>query len=186
MGCDAPYRSLTKLKLPKREKLCDCVTGSSTEVRSLKTRKESFALFHVVASATILLVILITQAKAADLAVTDAWIRALPSSVPSGGYFTLHNNSATSIALVGASSPGCGMLMLHKSDNMGGMSSMEDVREVDVPVGGTVKFSPGGYHLMCMDAKPQIYLGASVPVTLSFKGGRNLVISFKVRNAAGH
>jgi hypothetical protein len=122
-------------------------------------------------------------AQADGLTVSDAWIRALPSSVPSGGYFTLHNGTAKPVTLTTAQSPACGMLMLHKSDSMSGMSSMDDVSEVIVPAGGTVKFAPGGYHLMCMEAtvKP----GQRVPVTLNFRGGAKVTAVFAVRNAAG-
>jgi len=77
------------------------------------------------------------------------------------------------------------MLMLHKSDDKGGMSSMSDVAEVPVPAGGSVSFTPGSYHLMCMDTKPSLKPGASVPVTLHFKSGEKLTVSFAVRNAAG-
>ncbi len=75
------------------------------------------------------------------------------------------------------------MLMLHKSDETGGMSLMQDVMEVAVPAGATVKFAPGGYHLMCM--KSHVRPDAKVPVTLSFKDGSSLTAQFSVRNAAG-
>ena len=65
------------------------------------------------------------------------------------------------------------------------MSSMQHVAEVDVPAGGTIKFAPGGYHLMCMDAKPVITPGGAVQVTLTFNDGSNLTVKFAVRNAAG-
>jgi periplasmic copper chaperone A len=122
-------------------------------------------------------------AQAGGVTVTDAWIRALPPSVPSGGYFTLHNGTVKPVTLTTAQSPACGMLMLHKSDSAAGMTSMDDVTELVVPAGGTVKFAPGGYHLMCMEAtaKP----GQHVPVTLNFRGGAKVTASFAVRNAAG-
>jgi copper(I)-binding protein len=121
----------------------------------------------------------------AGVSVRDGWMRALPSAVPSGGYFTLQNKSGKTVILTGADSPACGMLMLHKSDDKGGMSSMSDVAEVPVPAGGSVSFTPGSYHLMCMDTKPSLKPGASVPVTLHFKSGEKLTVSFAVRNAAG-
>ena len=124
-------------------------------------------------------------ADAATLSVTDAWFRALPPSVPSGGYFTLRNDGAGPVTLTGAQSPACGMLMLHKSENMGGMSSMADVANIDVAAGGALSFAPGGYHLMCMDAKPMLKPGGHVPVTLLFKDGANLTVSFAVRGAMG-
>lgn len=133
--------------------------------------------------ALVLLVVATGVARADGVTVSDAWIRALPPSVPSGGYFTLHNGTAKPVTLVTAQSPACGMLMLHRSNSMTGMSSMDDVREVIVPAGGTVKFAPGGYHLMCMEAtvKP----GQKIPVTLNFRGGTKMTATFAVRNAAG-
>jgi len=77
------------------------------------------------------------------------------------------------------------MLMLHKSEDTGGMAGMQAVTEVNVPAGGTVKFAPGGYHLMCMDSKPIIKPGAMAPVTLMFKDGSSVTAQFVVRNAVG-
>jgi copper(I)-binding protein len=56
---------------------------------------------------------------------------------------------------------------------------------VDVPGGGGIRFSPGGYHLMCMDPKPVLKIGASVPVTLTFKDAPPLTARFAVRGATG-
>jgi copper(I)-binding protein len=74
----------------------------------------------------------------------------LPGSVPAGGYFILHNNGKAMVTLTGAQSPACGMLMLHLSENQGGMSSMRHVDSIDVAPGGTLEFKQGSYHLMCM------------------------------------
>ncbi len=126
-----------------------------------------------------------TPAATPNLVVGDAWIRALPASVPSGGYFTLHNAGDKAVTLTGASSAACGMLMLHQSENMGGMSGMEDVAQVDVPPGGTIKFAPGGYHLMCMNPTKAVTPGGKIALTLEFQGGGKLVWSFDVRDARG-
>jgi copper(I)-binding protein len=140
---------------------------------------------HAIAMAALLLVAAVGGAQADGLTVSDAWIRALPPSVPSGGYFTLRNGTSAPVTLITAQSPACGMLMLHKSDSTTGMTSMDDVSEVIVPAGGTVKFAPGGYHLMCADAGPAIKPGQHVPVTLNFHGGAKVTAMFAVRNAAG-
>jgi hypothetical protein len=133
--------------------------------------------------ALVLLVATASGAQADGLTVSDAWMRALPPSIPSGGYFTLRNGTPAPVTLTTAQSPACGMLMLHKSNSTTGMTSMDDVSEVIVPAGGTVKFAPGGYHLMCTEAimKP----GQHVPVTLNFRGGAKVTAMFAVRNAAG-
>jgi periplasmic copper chaperone A len=54
---------------------------------------------------------------------------------------------------------------------------------VTVPANGSFTFSPGGFHLMCM--QPKMAPGETVPVTLSFAGGTELTVSFPVRNAKG-
>ena len=145
-------------------------------------------VFHGIAIAALFLLVTISASMAAGLTVTNAWMRALPPSVPSGGYFTLHNPGSKPAVLTGASSPACGMLMLHKTsgmDGMAGMARMDDVTEVEVPAKGTLSFSPGGYHLMCMNASALFKPGASVPVTFAFKNGTSLKAMFAVRNAAG-
>ena len=122
---------------------------------------------------------------APQIAVTDAWIRALPGKLPAGGYFTLHNGLTKALTLDGAASPACKSLMLHKSDTMGGMASMSDVATIDVPAGDTLRFSPGGLHLMCMEPGPQLRRGTEITVTLHFKSGVSLPVRFQVRGANG-
>ncbi len=124
-------------------------------------------------------------AQAADVTVKDAWFRALPAGLPAGGYFTLHNGGQSPITLTGAESSACGMLMLHKSEDKGGMSAMMDKPSIVVPAGGDLKFAPGGYHLMCTDPTPAMKAGTVVPVTLQFTGGAKLAASFAVKNARG-
>ena len=124
-------------------------------------------------------------AAAAPIAVTDAWIRALPGKLPAGGYFNLHNVTTKTVTLNGASSSACGMLMLHKSESMGGMSRMADVATIAVAPGATLKFAPGGYHLMCMDPSPAIRRGAKVSVVLEFSDGSKISTVFVVRGANG-
>lgn len=124
-------------------------------------------------------------AFAGPVQVSDAWMRALPAGLPAAGYFTLHNTSSREVALTSAASSACGMLMLHKSSEEGGMGSMQDVSSVAVPAGGTVKFAPGGYHLMCMNPAPALKPGASIAVTLAFSDGSKSDVPFAVRNAQG-
>jgi copper(I)-binding protein len=125
------------------------------------------------------------SAIAGSLTISNDWFRALPANLPSGGYFTLHNGGTVNATLTGASSPACGMLMLHKSESMNGMASMMDMPSVPVPADGSVTFAPGGYHLMCMQPTPAMKPGASIPVTLQFADGSKITSSFAVKDAKG-
>ncbi len=131
------------------------------------------------------LLALSTSAFAGDVVVTGGWFRTLPASVPSGGYFTLHNGSNKTITLTGASSPACGMLMLHKTEDKGGTMDMMDMPSIPVPAGTDLKFAPGGYHLMCTDATAAMKPGKTVPVTLELEGGAKIQATFAVKNAKG-
>jgi len=110
-------------------------------------------------------------------------MRALPGGLPAGGYFILHNLTAKTLTLQSASSPACGMLMLHKSETMSGMASMDNVASIAVKPGDTLQFSPGGYHLMCME--PKLKVGDKVGVTLYFADGTKIQSDFAVRGANG-
>lgn len=139
----------------------------------------------ILGGATLALLVAAPLAAAPLVVVTDGWFRALPGRLPAGGYFTLHNAMTKTITLNGASSTGCEMLMLHLSQSMSGMSSMSDVASIDVPPGSTLKFAPGGYHLMCMNPAPAIKPGAKVTVVLGFADGTKIPVLFAVRAANG-
>ncbi len=119
------------------------------------------------------------------MTVSDGWFRALPENLPSGGYFTLTNGSTVPVVLTGASSPACQSLMLHKSETANGMAQMTDAANILVAAGATLKFAPGGYHLMCMSPTPEMKPGATVFVTLQFQSGKAVTTPFTVKNARG-
>lgn len=124
---------------------------------------------------------LTVTAATASAAVTGGWFRALPPAVPSGGYFILRNTGGKTLTLTGLTSPACGMLMMHKSEN----GSMTHVMSLNIAAGTSLSFAPGGYHLMCMDATPLLKPGTQVPVTLQFADGSSVTAAFDVRNASG-
>ncbi len=128
---------------------------------------------------------LAAPACAAEVSVSDGWFRALPAGLPAGGYFTLHNGGDAAVALVGASSSACGMVMLHESVNTGGLEQMKMVDNIPVPAHGVLAFKPGGFHLMCMKPGPAMVPGAKVPVVLEFADGDKLGVNFVVKNAKG-
>lgn len=125
-------------------------------------------------------------AAAAQVHLTGGWFRALPASLPAGGYFHLRNSGADKAVIISATSPACGTLMLHKSVEAGGVSRMMAVKDVTVAAGGEVDFKPGSYHLMCMKPTSAMKPGARVPVTLRFHDGTSITAAFDVKSATGH
>ena len=112
-------------------------------------------------------------------------MRLIIKSRPAAGYFTLHNNADLSVELTGASSSGCGSVMLHQSKDVNGVEKMLPVEDVTVPAHGTVSFAPGGYHLMCMQPQNSMVVGQQVPVTLKFADGKTITADFPVKGPGG-
>jgi periplasmic copper chaperone A len=112
-------------------------------------------------------------------------MRLIIKSRPAGGYFTLHNNTAKTVELTGAMSPGCGTIMLHKTENVNGVEKMLPVKSIAVKPNATLSFHPGSYHLMCMSPTPLMAIGQKVPVTLKFAGGETATADFPVEGPGG-
>ncbi|HET6183172.1 MAG TPA: copper chaperone PCu(A)C [Acetobacteraceae bacterium] len=133
--------------------------------------------------ATLALLLPLAARAASPVAVTDGWFRYITPQVPAGGYMRLQNTSQAPAALVGAASPACGMVMLHRTETQNGAEAMRMVEAVAVPPNQSVVFAPGGYHLMCME--PRMKPGQRVPMTLRFKDGQQVTTQFAVYGAAG-
>jgi copper(I)-binding protein len=125
------------------------------------------------------------HADESGLSLSDGWVRSIMASRPAAGYFTLRNDGDKPHKLVAASSPGCGMLMIHRSKNENGIDKMAMVDSVDVPPHQSVSFAPGGYHLMCMKPTEAVKPGKSVSITLTFDDGGTMTADFPVKSATG-
>jgi copper(I)-binding protein len=135
------------------------------------------------ASAAILLALLLGIAAASassGVTIDKPWIRLIIKARPAGGYFTLHNDTDKTIALTGAASAACGMVMLHQTKEENGIERMLPVKSITVKAHGTLRFAPGGYHIMCMKPQSSMVIGKSVPVTLKFADGKTLTAQFPV------
>jgi hypothetical protein len=121
-------------------------------------------------------------AAAPDVAVTDARMQVLLPSRPAAGYFTLQNRGSTPLVLSGASAPDCQSLMLHQSTTSGGMARMGMVASAPVPAHGSLRFAPGGYHLMCMQPSGTLLTHKGTEtVTLTFADGGSVSVPFAIQ-----
>ena len=122
---------------------------------------------------------------AANITIEHPWMRLIIKSRPAAGYFTLHNDADLPVELTGASSSGCGSVMLHQSKEVNRVENMLPVEEVTVPAHGTVSFTPGGYHLMCMQPQNSMVVGQQVPLTVKFADGKTVTADFSVKGPGG-
>jgi periplasmic copper chaperone A len=133
----------------------------------------------------VLMIATAAHAAANNVSVAHGWLRLVVPTRPAAGYFELNNSTDAAIELIGASSSGCGQLMLHRSRNVNGVETMHPVKSVQVAAHGSVSFTPGGYHLMCMSPAATLSPGKNVPITLKFADGMTITADFVVHGADG-
>jgi hypothetical protein len=122
-------------------------------------------------------------AAPASVMVSDCWVRLLPGNLPSGGYFSVMNMSDKPIDLIGVQTDAFGMAMLHETKSSGSTSSMVMVAKAPVPANGTLKFAPGGYHLMLERPKHALKVGESIRMTFRFDDGEKVASECTVKSA---
>ena len=121
-------------------------------------------------------------ALAGGATIAEPWLRYVPGGAPSAGYFRLTNEGDRPISLVGAECGDFGRVMMHRTIERGGISTMRPVHEITIAPGKSVAFEPGGYHLMLMRPKHPLRPGGRLPVTLRFSDGSTLSAEFLVKS----
>ena len=107
------------------------------------------------------------------LVASDVDIRKpMPGMNMSAGYLTLTNNTEQSIIITHVTSPQFGSVELHESVLEDGVSRMYALGNLTILPGHTVRFEPGGKHLMLM--RPSI--GAD-EITLDFHAGKAVILT---------
>ncbi|HUW29327.1 MAG TPA: copper chaperone PCu(A)C [Sulfuriferula sp.] len=159
------------------------MTASKSARNTRFTRHRRIHPFGLMMAVIIALFTCSLALAAPHVSVSNARIRLLPGDLPLAGYFDLTNRGDEDLVLVGASSAAFKMVHMHRSLEHGGTSSMVPVGRREIKPGATVHFSPGGYHLMLMQAAAPLKVGEKVPVALQFAGGQTLQVMFAVNGA---
>jgi hypothetical protein len=86
------------------------------------------------------------------------------------------------LTLTAVESRDFGSVEMHRSFVKDGVEQMEPVPSITIPAHGSVEFKPGGYHLMMMQPKKNMFPGDMAEVTLTFSDGSQLAILAPVRH----
>jgi len=129
-----------------------------------------------------------SQTEAAATSETGPTGGALRLSVtpdrPSAAYLTLVGGDAPKV-LTGVSSPDAERVELHETKREGDITMMGAVEQIEVPAGGTVKFEPGGLHVMAFDLDAKLVAGGTAEMTLTFADGDKLSAPLKIESRTG-
>lgn len=115
------------------------------------------------------------------LSAQDAWVRATPGVEVAAAYLTLHNGGTQPVVVNGVTSPAAGAAMIHESSLVNGQSTMRAHEPLRIGAGETVRFTPGGMHIMLHMLKRPLAPGDEVPLVLLLEGGGSLTVTARVR-----
>jgi len=117
----------------------------------------------------------------------EPWSRPLaPGATVAAGYMHLMNHTTQPETLVGARAEGVGRVELHDMAEVDGVMQMRPIDGgVPLVVDGMAAFQPGGKHLMFIDVTRSWNEGDTVPVTLVFEGGTEVVVEVEVTASKG-
>jgi periplasmic copper chaperone A len=122
-------------------------------------------------------------ATPAGLDISDARVRALiPGQDKTAGYFTAHNPTTDSIVLTGARSGAVRAIEMHISIRDGDMMRMRRLEQVEIAPEETVRFEPGGRHLMLFGVEA---LNSEVTITLEQHDGTLIPVRFAIIPTGG-
>lgn len=119
------------------------------------------------------------EANPTGLTISNARMMLPPvAGNPAAIYFDLKNEGTRAVAVRRADVADAGSAQMHDVMEYGGEMTMAEGGPTTVPAGGTVKFEPGGKHVMVFDLSSELKAGASTEMTLTVAGGDK--VSFPV------
>jgi len=111
-----------------------------------------------------------------------------PVSETGAAYLAIANAGEQPDRLLGASSPIAERVEIHAHVHEGGVMRMKKLDGLEVPPGGTVRFEPGGRHLMLIGLERPLEAGGEFRLTLRFRdaGTVELAVPVTARGSKGH
>ncbi len=168
-------------------------TVYSEEARARLSRLRLFEIcVAVVLTVAALLFVALTvwAAEPEKIAVSDGWVRpTIGEGRATAAYFTVTNKGDVDDTLMAARTANAKSVELHQTTmTADGVMQMRPVEGgLPIPVGGTLKLSPGGMHVMVMGLDEALAAGGDLAMTLEFAkaGPIEIVLPVQVTAPAG-
>ncbi|GAB3281876.1 copper chaperone PCu(A)C [Parahaliea aestuarii] len=123
---------------------------------------------------------------AAQLELSEAWVRALPPvQRNTAAYLHLSNTGESPVTVTGGNSPLAARVELHESTAADGMMRMRQLEVLTLAPGESLQLAPGGVHLMLLDLERMPAAGERVTLCLELAGGEEACTEAAVMRQAG-
>jgi copper(I)-binding protein len=141
-----------------------------------------------IAAAALLSLVLAAPARADDIAagnlvIAQAWSRASPGGAQvAAGYLSIENRGSVPERLLSGTTDFARKVEIHEMVMSGGIMTMRPMEgSLIIEPGKTVRFAPGGRHLMFVGLTAPLKEGEQVPVLLSFELAGLVAVPFAVQ-----
>jgi copper(I)-binding protein len=120
-----------------------------------------------------------------DVSAKNAWIpEAPPGMNVMAAYVTIMNNSDHAMDVTGVSSDQFERVEMHRTVIENEQVRMIKQDRMKINAGESLKFEPGGSHLMLFNPKKSLKEGDEIDLKLTFTGERTLAVKAQVRKHA--
>lgn len=156
---------------------------SQADSRTEATMKNTLSM---IAAAALLAVTSVSAL--AQVAVSDAWVRATVAKQAATGAF-MRITAQQDARLVDVQSPIAKTVELHEMSMENNVMKMRPISGIVLPAGQAVELKPGGYHVMLMGLAQPVSEGDTVPLTLvvetAGKKRESIPVQLKARSLTG-
>lgn len=118
------------------------------------------------------------------IVVHHPWTRMTAPGAPVGvGYLSITNTGKDADKLTGETFEGADHAEVHEMKMEGDKMMMRQLPDgLEIKPGETIKFTPGGYHLMFFGLKTPISKGPNIKGTLTFEKAGTIDVTYKVES----
>lgn len=102
---------------------------------------------------------------------------------PAAVYFDLKNDGTRAVAVRRADIADAKSASMHDMMEYNRAMTMADMGPLTVPQGQTIKFEPGGKHVMAFGLSPELTAGTKTELTLTIAGGDKMSVEVPVEAA---
>jgi hypothetical protein len=114
-----------------------------------------------------------------EISVKDQWVRQNPPGTSvTAAYMVIENASSAGDELLEASCSCSAAASLHVTEMRDDSMAMKEVASIEIPAGGSVALSPGGYHVMLEGLSGD--MKESVILELKFRSGARISVTAPV------
>ena len=122
------------------------------------------------------------QDQAAGIVVTQAWSRATPGGAKvAGGYLIIENKGQMTDRLLSGSTEAAKKVDIHEMAVIDGVMTMRPVEGLAIGAGQTMRFVPGGLHLMLVGLTVPLKQGDLIQLSLKFEKAGEIMVPLEVR-----